>query len=251
MLDRLQCELIVQQFGLAHISAGDLLRAEVAAGTQAGKRAKDFMDRGDLVPDEVRLRSTRACWSTLRTPCDTAENTSCCCQVVITMVKNRLAQPDAQTKGWLLVRAPSVRHQLVSTSCAELALTSSLLSQDGYPRSASQGAALEAAGIHPELFLLLEVPDDVLIQRVVGRRLDPVTGTIYHLRFAPPPPEIVPRLQQRSDDTEEKARNRLAVHERNVDAVRGMYANTVSVIDGNRDKQAVFADIQKAIAALR
>ena len=70
MLDRLQCELIVQQFGLAHISAGDLLRAEVAAGTQAGKRAKDFMDRGDLVPDEVRLRSTRACWSTLRTRCE-------------------------------------------------------------------------------------------------------------------------------------------------------------------------------------
>ena len=45
------------------------------------------------------------------------------------MVKNRLAQSDAQSNGWLL---------------------------DGYPRSASQGAALEAAGIHPELFLLLE-----------------------------------------------------------------------------------------------
>jgi adenylate kinase len=45
------------------------------------------------------------------------------------MVKNRLAQPDAQSNGWLL---------------------------DGYPRSASQGAALEAAGIRPELFLLLE-----------------------------------------------------------------------------------------------
>jgi hypothetical protein len=45
------------------------------------------------------------------------------------MVKNRLAQNDAQSNGWLL---------------------------DGYPRSASQGAALEAAGIHPELFLLLE-----------------------------------------------------------------------------------------------
>lgn len=45
------------------------------------------------------------------------------------MVKNRLAQPDAQTKGWLL---------------------------DGYPRSESQGRALEAAGIHPELFILLE-----------------------------------------------------------------------------------------------
>lgn len=123
--------------------------------------------------------------------------------------------------------------------------------QDGYPRSASQGAALEAAGIHPELFLLLEVPDEVLITRVVGRRLDPITGAIYHLKFAPPPPEVVPRLQQRSDDTEEKARNRLAVHARNVDAVRGMYQSTLKVIDGNRDKQAVFGEIQAAVAALR
>ena len=110
---------------------------------------------------------------------------------------------------------------------------------------------MEAAGIHPELFLLLEVPDEVLITRVVGRRLDPVTGAIYHLKFAPPPPEVVPRLQQRSDDTEEKARNRLAVHARNVDAVRGMYQSTLKVIDGNRDKQAVFGEIQAAIAALR
>jgi hypothetical protein len=46
----------VQRFGLAHSSAGDLLRAEVAAGTDAGKRAQSFMDRGDLVPDEARAR---------------------------------------------------------------------------------------------------------------------------------------------------------------------------------------------------
>jgi hypothetical protein len=44
----------VAKYGLAHISAGDLLRAEVAAGTAAGLRAKEFMDRGDLVPDEAR-----------------------------------------------------------------------------------------------------------------------------------------------------------------------------------------------------
>ena len=139
------------------------------------------------------------------------------------MVKNRLAQPDAVSKGWLL---------------------------DGYPRSASQGAALEAAGIHPELFLLLEVPDEVLVERVVGRRLDPQTGKIYHLKFAPPPAELVPRLTVRSDDTEEKARNRLAVHARNVDAVRGMYASTVKAIDGNRDKAVVFKEIAALISAL-
>ena len=41
------------QYGLVHISVGDLLRAEVAAGTPAGKKAKAFMDAGDLVPNEV------------------------------------------------------------------------------------------------------------------------------------------------------------------------------------------------------
>lgn len=69
-----QCELIVAKYGLAHVSTGDLLRAEVAAGTDAGRAARSFMDRGDLVPDEV----------------------------VCTMVKRRLAEKDAQEKGWLL-----------------------------------------------------------------------------------------------------------------------------------------------------
>lgn len=41
------------QYGLVHISTGDLLRAEVAAGTEIGKKAKEFMNAGRLVPDEI------------------------------------------------------------------------------------------------------------------------------------------------------------------------------------------------------
>lgn len=41
------------QYGLVHISAGDLLRAEISAGTENGKRAKEYMEKGQLVPDEV------------------------------------------------------------------------------------------------------------------------------------------------------------------------------------------------------
>lgn len=180
------------QYGLTHISAGDLLRAEVAAGTKNGKVAKEYMDRGDLVPNEV----------------------------VIDMVKDRLSQDDAQTNGWLL---------------------------DGYPRSADQAKALEEAGIHPDLFLNLEVPDDVLVERVVGRRMDPETGKIYHLKFNPPPEEIVGRLTQRSDDTEEKARNRLATHHKNVGAVVESYKDILVTIDGNRPREAVFEDIEKSL----
>jgi hypothetical protein len=51
------------------------------------------------------------------------------------------------------------------------------------------------------------VPAELLVERVVGRRMDPQTGAIYHLKYKPPPPEIMDRLVQRSDDTEEKVRH--------------------------------------------
>ncbi|CAN1290324.1 Adenylate kinase 5, chloroplastic [Linum perenne] len=59
-----QCELIVQKFGLVHISTGDLLRAEVSAGTEIGNRAKEFMNAGRLVPDEVvtAVRNPNLTW---------------------------------------------------------------------------------------------------------------------------------------------------------------------------------------------
>ena len=183
-----QCELIVEKFGLVHISAGDLLRAAVAEGTPAGLEAKAYMDRGDLVPDEV----------------------------VVTMVKDALDCEEAEENGWLL---------------------------DGYPRSASQADAIEKEGITPDVFLLLNVPDEMLIERVVGRRLDPETGAIYHVKFFPPPEDVVDRLTIRSDDTEEKAKNRLAVHHSNVEAVVGRYEGKIREIDGDRAKTEVFAEI--------
>uniref|UniRef100_A0A0D6R7F0 adenylate kinase n=1 Tax=Araucaria cunninghamii TaxID=56994 RepID=A0A0D6R7F0_ARACU len=189
-----QCELIVRKYGLVHIAAGDLLRAEVAAGTENGKRAKEYMEKGSLVPDEI----------------------------VVTMVKERLAQQDAQEKGWLL---------------------------DGYPRSLSQATALENLGIRPDLFLLLDVPEEILVDRVVGRRLDPVTGKIYHLKFSPPEKdEIAQRLTQRFDDTEEKVKLRLKTHQKNVEDVLAIYESVMKKVDGNRPKEQVFEEIDAALA---
>ena len=48
-----QCEIIKEKYGVVHLSTGDMLRAAVAAGTDVGNQAKDFMDAGKLVPDEV------------------------------------------------------------------------------------------------------------------------------------------------------------------------------------------------------
>ena len=183
-----QCELIVEKYGLEHISAGDLLRAAVAAGTDLGKRAKEFMDRGDLVPDEV----------------------------VVGMVVEALDTDKAKSAGWLL---------------------------DGYPRSASQADAITAEGIVPDSVILLDVPDSAIVERVVGRRMDPETGKIYHLTFNPPPADVAERCTQRSDDTEEKCMNRLKVHHSNVEAVVGKYEGKINEIDGNRAKTDVFSDI--------
>lgn len=101
-----QCELILEKYGVVHISTGDLLRAEVEARTQRGQQAQQFMERGSLVPDEI----------------------------LIAMVKERLEQPDCRRRGWLL---------------------------DGFPRTRAQALALQEAGILPDVFVLVDVPDDV------------------------------------------------------------------------------------------
>ncbi|MCS6915530.1 MAG: adenylate kinase [Myxococcales bacterium] len=84
---------------------------------------------------------------------------------------------------------------------------------DGFPRTRAQAealdVALQAAGTAIDVVLLIEVPDELIIDRITGRVQDPETGTIYHLRFNPPPPEVAPRVVQRKDDTEQACRARL------------------------------------------
>ena len=75
--------------------------------------------------------------------------------------------------------------------------------------------------------LPVQVPDEDLVDRVAGRRLDPETGHIYHMKHKPPPEDIKDRLIQRSDDTAEKVKTRLHNHHSNVDAVLGYYKDVL------------------------
>ena len=115
-----QCELIKEVYSSIHLSTGDMLRAEVAAESEVGLQAKELMEAGKLVDDEL----------------------------ITAIVLERLEQEDCKESGWLL---------------------------DGFPRTKAQADALVEAGYIPDSFLLLDVPDEVLEQRVVGRRLDPET----------------------------------------------------------------------------
>ena len=59
-----QAKLLADELGLLHVASGDLFRDAIAAGTELGKQAKKFMDRGDLVPDEVTIGMLLECLDT-------------------------------------------------------------------------------------------------------------------------------------------------------------------------------------------
>jgi adenylate kinase len=101
---------------------------------------------------------------------------------------------------------------------------------DGFPRTRPQAEALDVAmneaGAKLDAVVLIKVPDELIVQRITGRRSDPETGKIYHLEFQPPPPEIAGRLVQRKDDTEEACRARLSKY----------HSETTPIIPFYRDK---------------
>lgn len=105
--------------------------------------------------------------------------------LVIKMMVERIGQPDARS-GFLL---------------------------DGFPRTLPQSQALDkaliATNVRIDYVLLIKVPDEEIIERNTGRRIDLKTGQIYHLKFDPPPAEIASRVIQRDDDLEETVKYRL------------------------------------------
>jgi len=201
-----QAERLVEDFDLPYYATGDILRAAVKDETELGTTAKEYMDKGDLVPDEV------------------------ICGVIV----EEIDSPEARD-GFLL---------------------------DGFPRTIGQADELDKAliglGRRLTAVLSMELPDEDVIRRLSGRRVNPKTGRNYHVEFDPPKNEGFDdvdgtKLVQRDDDKEETLKHRLEVfHEQTKPLVE--YYDKLGLLrrfDGSRAPDEVNDHIRATIATLR
>lgn len=194
-----QAQIVCQRLGIPQVSTGDMLRAAIAAGTEMGRKAKEYMDQGQLVPDEV----------------------------VIGIVKDRLADPDCQ-KGYIL---------------------------DGFPRTVEQAKALSTFA-KIDVAINLDVPDDVLVKRLSGRRVCPLCGAPYHVDRLNG--ETVCRadgtpLIQRDDDKAETVLNRLAVYHQKTAPLIDHYrkAGLLKNIGGGLSLEEISEEIFRTLEAIQ
>ena len=111
-------------------------------------------------------------------------------------------------------------------------------------------AALRQAGVELDAVVLIEVPDSLIIDRIIWRRNDPETGTIYHLKFNPPPAGVADRLVHRKDDTEQACTARLDKYHAETAPIVPFYeaAGILRRVDGVGEPDEVTGRI---LAALR
>jgi adenylate kinase len=200
-----QAARMVEEFGLPHISTGDIFRKAVGDGTPLGLEAKRYMDAGELVPDEV----------------------------TIGIVRERLARPDCEA-GFIL---------------------------DGFPRTVPQadalGVALASMGRALDAVVLVDVPVPALVTRLTSRRQCRACGRIYNTMGEMPAEADVcdscgGEVYQRADDSIETVSNRLAVYNANTQPLIDYYRDKglLRSIDGDRDVDAVYADVASLLRGL-
>jgi adenylate kinase len=187
--------LLAERYGIPQISTGEILRDHVQRGTKLGIVARSFMDRGEYVPDEV----------------------------MVSMVRDRLTQPDAKN-GFIL---------------------------DGFPRTVAQAQALERAlaGAGEPLTAVLKysVGGELAVRRLLGRMTCTNCGRTYHAEFKPPAVEGVcdvcgGRLERRADDDELTIRRRLAVYRAQASPLEMFYVerDILYVVDADGTPDEVF-----------
>jgi adenylate kinase len=188
-----QAARFAERYGIAHVATGDLFRAAAAAGTPAGREAEQYMNRGDLVPDELTLR----------------------------IVDERFAEDGLADQGFVL---------------------------DGFPRTLPQAEKLEDVldGRPVDVVINLDVPTEIVLDRIAGRRICEKCGTTYHVS-APPTQNWTcdvcgGQVVQREDDTEDAVMRRLELYEKETVPIIDFYRKLgkLVVVDGTGTGDEVF-----------
>jgi adenylate kinase len=99
---------------------------------------------------------------------------------------------------------------------------------DGFPRTIAQADAMKDNGINVDYVLEIDVPDELIVERMSGRRSHPASGRVYHTKFNPPKAADIDdvtgeALVQRDDDKEETVKKRLSVYHNQTEVLLGYY----------------------------
>lgn len=134
--------------------------------------------------------------------------------MLISLVQERLNEDDCLRRGWIL---------------------------DGIPERREQAMMIQTAGLAPRHVIVLNAPDTVLIERNVGKRIDPDTGEIYHTTFDwPPEPEIQNRLIEPEGISEIETAKRLLEYHRNIIRILPSYPKILKTISTDQPCVDVF-----------
>ena len=186
-----QAQRICDALNIPQISTGDILRRAMKEETPTGLKAKQYVEAGKLVPDEV----------------------------IIDIVRERLAMDDCQN-GYIL---------------------------DGFPRTVPQAEALDTIA-KIDVVVDLDVDDQVLINRLSGRRVCLTCGATYHVDYLNGETKCAKcgeELIQRKDDSAETVLARLNVYHEQTAPLVDYYqkAGNLKVIDGAQDMDTIFESI--------
>ena len=197
-----QADKLSQALGIPHVASGDLFRSAMAKQSELGQKAKEYIDRGALVPDDITVK----------------------------MILDRLKEPDC-ANGVLL---------------------------DGFPRNIPQAQALDKGlqdnGKQVDLVVYLEVPREVLLERLSGRYICRAQGHVYNVNTNPPK---VPGkcdidgsdLYQRSDDRGEAVQKRLDIFFNTTIRLLDYYGTQgkVARVNGNQGIDTVAHELVRTI----
>ncbi len=197
-----EAELLVKHYQIPHISTGNIFRELYKDRTTVGKIAKEYINRGELVPDDITNE----------------------------IVRHRLNHHDVK-KGFLF---------------------------DGYPRNIEQAKALDEMlanqGCKLDAVINIAAPEELITERISGRRVCETCGAVYHIHNKKPKEEGIcdndgNPLIQRNDDLEETVRRRLRIYKDQTAPVIGYYekAGAIIHINGTQTIKEVDAQVMKAL----